>query len=242
MSCCRAQSVPAHIAEDRHAVFRGLPAHRRTGAPRARYAALRSHEADGAERSAHREAALGRGAASPGESARPELQPGGLSESLEVRRAGAHPAHDSRAGARGVPALRADPSQHLYQRAGAAHPHAATARAAPGECSSPGRSRAWKATWRPSPPGCWRACTPPPWRPGGDAAARFRARPPWARCATTFRAPIRPTTSRPTSPSTCCRSSTRPRGTGCGTTRRRGMPRSAGARWRPWKQYRHAHV
>ncbi len=103
------------------AVLRGLPAHRGTGAPRPRHAALRPHEARGTHRSAHRTPALCRGATPPGKPARPELQPCGLSEPPEVRRPGAHLAHDPRPGTRGVPALRPDPPQHLYRCAVAAH-------------------------------------------------------------------------------------------------------------------------
>ncbi len=95
----QAQAVSAHIAEDDTPVFRSLPAHRGAGAARPRHAALRPHEAHGPDRSAHRPAALGRGAASPGEPARRQLQPGGLPEPPEVRRAGAHPAPDSGPGA-----------------------------------------------------------------------------------------------------------------------------------------------
>src|SRR5581483_554037 len=40
--------------------------------------------------------------------------------------------------------------------------------------------------------------------------------------------------SRPISPSICCRSWTKPRGSGCGGIRRRATPRSAGARWKRW--------
>ena len=68
--CWPPKRCPAHIAEDRTPLLRSLPAHRRAGPPRPRHAALRPHEADGADRSAHRPASLGRGAASPGKSAR----------------------------------------------------------------------------------------------------------------------------------------------------------------------------
>ena len=46
-----------------------------------------------------------------------QLQPGGFSESYEIRRPGARSAADSGARKGRVPALRADSSQHLYQRA-----------------------------------------------------------------------------------------------------------------------------
>ena len=49
-----------------------------------------------------------------------ELQPGGLPEPFEIRRAGAHPAPDSRPGERRVSALRPDPPQHVHQCARAA--------------------------------------------------------------------------------------------------------------------------
>src|SRR5512133_2466247 len=69
------------------------------------------------------------------------------------------------------------------------------------------------------------------WRP---AASRnpCRARRRSGRCATTFPAPTRAATSRPTSPSTCFRSSTKTRDNVCGTTRRRVTRRSAAARRR----------
>ena len=65
-------------------IFRRLPAHRGTGAARARYAALRAHETGGPARSAHRADALGRGAVAQGEPARRQLQPGRVSESPEM--------------------------------------------------------------------------------------------------------------------------------------------------------------
>ena len=132
-------------------LLRSLPADRRDGAPRPRHAALRSHEADGTHRSAHWPPPLGRGAIAPGKSARPQLQPGRVSESYEVRRAGAHPAPDSRPGeapnscasARSI----ATPTSTRLR----CSRHAATARAA-ATSSSPARFPAWKATWNRSPP------------------------------------------------------------------------------------------
>ncbi len=55
------------------------------------------------------------GAVALRESARGLLQPGGISEPLEVRRAGAGAAADSGARECALSALRADPSQYLYQ-------------------------------------------------------------------------------------------------------------------------------
>ncbi len=79
-----------------------------------------------------------------------KLQPGGFSESLEIRRAGAHPANDSGPRTRRVPAFRADPSQHLHQRARARLPRRCNC--APGlRFFSPARFRASKVTWNPSP-------------------------------------------------------------------------------------------
>ena len=95
-------------------LFRGLPADRSAGPARARYVAIRSDEAGGSARPAHRHDALGRGAIAQGKSARGQLQPGGLSEPFEIWRAGAGAAADSRPGERALPALRADSSQHLH--------------------------------------------------------------------------------------------------------------------------------
>ena len=64
-----AERLRAH-RRGRHAVLRSLPAHRGAGAARPRDAALRPHEADGPDRSAHRPAALRGGAAAPGKPAR----------------------------------------------------------------------------------------------------------------------------------------------------------------------------
>src|ERR1039458_2280671 len=97
--------------------------------------------------------------------------------------------------------------------------------------SSPARFPASKATSNPSPPGSWPACTPP-----RSLAARprapCRALPPSARSATTSPRPTRRATSPPTSPSTCCRNSTRPHAP---ATRKRATPWCAGRRSRRWK-------
>src|SRR5579863_2645673 len=66
--------------------------------------------------------------------------------------------------------------------------------------------------------------------PAEKSRRHFRAGLRWDRCAITFRARIRPTTSRPTLRSICCPRSTNPLGRNCGTIRRPGTPRSAGAR------------
>src|SRR5208282_115682 len=97
-----------------------LPADRRDRAARARHPALRADEAGWATRSAHRADALRGGAVAPGEPARRFVQSGRVPEPPEVRRAGAHPAADSRAGEREISALRANPSQYLHQRPSAA--------------------------------------------------------------------------------------------------------------------------
>ena len=132
-------------------LFRRLPAHRRNCPPRPRHAALRSHEAGGLERSAHRADSLRRGAAAAGKSARRFLQPGRLSESPEIRRPGPRAAPDSRAGERALPALRADSSQHLHQRADAVARDAAD-EGASRSVLSPDRFAEWKATSNRSPP------------------------------------------------------------------------------------------
>src|SRR5579875_1013083 len=69
-------------------------------------------------------------------------------------------------------------------------------------------------------------------RPWCAASTRncFRARRRSAACATTSRTPTQATSSRRTSPSICCRRWKKQPNAGCGTTRRRAMPRSAGAR------------
>ena len=69
--------------------------------------------------------ALGRGATAQGEPARRQLQPGGFSESFEVRRAGAGAAADSGPRKRALSALRADSPQHVHLRASAARRNAA---------------------------------------------------------------------------------------------------------------------
>ena len=77
---------------------------------------------------------------------------------------------------------------------------------------------------------------------GEHAAGRCRARPRSGRCAITSRAPMRRTTSRPTSPSTCCRSWTRPRGS---SLRRDKQARHAEVCRRALEaleEYRHVHV
>ena len=136
----------------RRSLLRGLPAHRGTGAPRPRHAALRPHEARGPGRPAHRPPALRRRATAPGEPARRELQPGGLPELTcgtpeQARVFRLIPGLER---AR-VPALRPDSPQHVHQRARAARAHAAVdgpSRAS----SSRARSPAWRATSSRSPP------------------------------------------------------------------------------------------
>ena len=204
---------------------------------RPRHAALRPHEADGADRSAHRPAALRRGAAAPGEPARRQLQPGGLPEPSEIRRAGAHSAPDSRAwrtpsscaSARSI----ATPTS---TRPRCSRPRCSLRDAARGVFRRPdfGRGRL-RGSHRHGPDGGHAR------RRAGrrrDAARRCRARPRWARCATTSPAPTPPITSRPTSPSTCCRSSTKPRASNCGATSRRATPKSAGRALAALEEYR----
>ncbi len=108
-----------------------------------------------------------------------------------------------------VPALRPDSSQHLHQGAGAAGRDAAD-EAASAACCSRDRSPASKATSSPSPPDCWRGCRPRR-SPRKPRQSRLRARPPSARWCTTSATPRPSTSSRPTSPSTCCSRWTRRR-------------------------------
>ncbi len=131
---CAAQLGQRAFAHPRgqRLLLRVVPAGGGTGAARARYAALRPHEADGAHRSANRPAAVRGGAVTAGESAGRQLQPGGLPESHAIPGTGARVPHDSGAGARRVRTLWADPPQYVHQRAGAAHPDAATSRASAG--------------------------------------------------------------------------------------------------------------
>ena len=71
----------------------------------------------GLRRPAHRPHAVRGGAAAPGQYRRRPLQPGRLPDPAQMGRAGACPAHDSRARAGRVRALRHRASQHLHQRA-----------------------------------------------------------------------------------------------------------------------------
>ena len=146
------------------------------------------------------------GAAAPGHARRRPLQPGRLPDAVEVGRAGARPAHDSRP--RAAPSScasawsTATPSSTARRcccRRG--RPRSATT------CSSPARCRASRATsnrrhraWSPG-------ATPRAW-PGARRRPRRRAPPPSARWPTTRRTPTRATTSRRTSPSGSCRRST----------------------------------
>ena len=95
--------------------FEGCLPIEETGAARAGHTALRADEAGGPARSADGQDAACGGAVALRESARGLLQPGGLSESPEVWRAGAGAAADSGPGECAIPALRADSPQHLYQ-------------------------------------------------------------------------------------------------------------------------------
>ena len=90
-----------------------------------RHAALRPDEAGRARGSARRAAPLRRGAAPAGHPRRRPLQPGGLPDAAQVGRTGARAAHDSRAGARRVRALRHGAPQHVHQRAQGAAAHLA---------------------------------------------------------------------------------------------------------------------
>src|ERR1019366_4448418 len=90
-------------------------ADRRDRAPWTRHTALRSHEADGVDGSAHGTSSLCGGATAPGECSRGQLQPGGIPKSHALRRATEGFAHDPGTGARRNPALRASASEYVYQ-------------------------------------------------------------------------------------------------------------------------------
>ena len=122
-----AESVPFHIAADAPCFLRSLPAGGGTGPSGSRYAALRADETDGPHRSAHGPAAVRGGPVAAGEPAGRQLQPGGVPEPHALPGTDARVPPDPRARRRRVPALRADPPQHLYQLAGAAHTIAAAA-------------------------------------------------------------------------------------------------------------------
>src|SRR5271168_2572800 len=80
-----------------------------------RHVAFRADETGGAERSPDGQNAVRCGATAAGEPSRGFLQPGGLSESFEIWRAGAGSAADPGAGECAISALRADSSQYLHQ-------------------------------------------------------------------------------------------------------------------------------
>ena len=140
-------------------------------------------------------------------------------------------------GARRIPALRSDSPQHLYQRARAAGCRRCSCARAPtiffaGQISGvegyvesiatglvAGRHAAELAS-------------------GRSGSGLSRAKPPSDRCAPTSPAPIRATTSRPISPSICCRRWTKQRAPACGTTRKPAMPKSAAGRCEKLDEYR----
>src|SRR5258708_29700968 len=96
-------------------LLRGVPADRGDCAARAGHLALWADEAGRAEGSADRAHAVCGGAIAAGKSARGFLQPGGISESLEVWGTGPSAANDSGAGECAVSALRADSPQYVHQ-------------------------------------------------------------------------------------------------------------------------------
>src|SRR5260370_24513291 len=108
-------------------LLRGLPANRRDCAARAGHLALWAHEAGRSERSPNRADAVCGGAVAPGESARGFLQPGGISESLEVWGTGPRAALDSGTGECAISTLRADSPQHVHQFSCSAAGHVADA-------------------------------------------------------------------------------------------------------------------
>src|ERR1035441_6814741 len=81
-----------------------------------RHVAIRPHEAGGITRSTNGTNALGSGATAQRESPRRQLQPGGISESSEVWRAGSCAAIHSGPRECAFPAVRADSPQHVYLR------------------------------------------------------------------------------------------------------------------------------
>ena len=92
-----------------------------------RHAALRADEAGRPHRSAHRPLSVRGRAAPAGHARRRSLQPRGFSDAVEVGRAGARAADDSRARAGRVRPLRHGAPQHLHQRPDRAARHVADA-------------------------------------------------------------------------------------------------------------------
>ncbi len=119
-------------------VLRRVPADRGDGAPRTRHAALWPDETGRAGRSADGSSGVRRRAVAAGQSGRRPLEPGRLSDAVEVGRAGTRAAHDPRSGTGRVRALRHGASQHLHQRPDRAAADVADA-CARAICSLPGR-------------------------------------------------------------------------------------------------------
>src|SRR5205085_3789322 len=84
---------------------------------RPRYAALRPHEAGWPARSPDRSAAVCGGAITPRKSACRFLQPRRLSESFAIRRTVTRVEDDSGTGECALSSLRANPPEHVHQRA-----------------------------------------------------------------------------------------------------------------------------
>src|SRR6266536_2662852 len=106
-------------------LLRKLPPNRGNCPPRSRYLALWPDEARRIERSTHRAAAVCSSAVAAGEPASGFVQSRRVSESFEIRRAGAGAAAHSRPRECALPALWADSPQYVYQFACAAEFNAA---------------------------------------------------------------------------------------------------------------------
>ena len=179
------------------------------------------------------QSAVGGGAVAQRESARRQLQPGRLSESFEVWRAGPRAAPDSRAGECEVSALRADPSQHVYLRACPARRDSSPEGESSGR-SLPGRFPAWRATRNRLRRECWRGSMRRRWC---GARSRRLCRGPRrsGRWFTTSRMPMRRTFNRRISPSICWSRWKRKCAREC-ATKRSGTGWCASERWRHLKR------
>ena len=203
-----AESATVHDF-DTGRVLRGVSADRGDGPSGPRHAAVRTDEARRARRSAHGTAGVRGRAAAAGHSRRRSLQPRRLSDAVEVGRAGARAADDSRARVGRVRALRDGAPEHLHQRADGSSADVADTHASGFVLRGAGQRRRGIRRVRRVRVGRG------PKRGGVGAAASTprprRARQPSARWPTTSRTRMRRTISPPTSRSaSCLLSRTRP--------------------------------
>ena len=152
-------------------VLRGVPSDRSDGASRARHAALRADEAGRPDRPAHRTVPVRRRAAAAGHPGRRSLQPRRLPDANQVGRSGPRAAHDARARAGRVRAVRHGAPQHLHLRTEGAAADMADADARR-TCSLRGRSPVSRATWSRRRRVCWPAQRR---RPGAGRGAAHAA-------------------------------------------------------------------